>query len=125
MDTMLTRGHRLTICANDDAHFICNDFFGGWMMVKAESNEPEDLLASLRAGHSYATQGPENHAVALDGDSVTVECSPASSIILLGRAAAAEAELGSDLRQARLPLERMKTGGYGRVVVTDAAGKRA
>jgi len=33
--------------------------------------------------------------------------------------------LGSDLRQARLPLERMKTGGYARVVVTDAAGKRA
>jgi hypothetical protein len=30
--------------------------------VKAGSLDPEALLAALRAGHSYATQGPEIHA---------------------------------------------------------------
>ncbi|MGD0107304.1 MAG: hypothetical protein ABSC06_25185 [Rhodopila sp.] len=63
--------------------------------------------------------------MALDGDSVTVECGPASSVMLPGRATAAEVEPGSDLRRARLPLDRMKAGGYGRVVVTDAGAKRA
>jgi hypothetical protein len=45
--------------------------------------------------------------------------------MLPGRATAAEVEPGSDLRRARLPLDRMKAGGYGRVVVTDAGAKRA
>ncbi len=125
MDAMLARGHRLNACATDDAHFRCNDFFGGWMMVKAESLEPEALLAALRAGDAYATQGPEIHAVALDGDTVAVECSPATSVMLLGRASASEVVFGADLRQARLPLGCLKANGYGRVVVTDAAGKRA
>jgi hypothetical protein len=125
MDAMLARGHRLTACATDDAHFKCDDFFGGWMMVKAESLEPEALLAALRAGHAYATQGPEIHEVAVDGDMVTVACSPASSIMLLGRASASAVVFGAGLRQARLPLECVKAAGYGRVVVTDAGGKRA
>ncbi len=125
MDAMLARGHRLTACATDDAHFKCNDFFGAWMMVKADSLEPEALLAALRAGHSYATQGPEIHAIAIDGEDVVVECSPASAVILLGRAAATAVVFGSDLRQARLKLDCLKPGGYGRIVVTDSAGKRA
>jgi hypothetical protein len=125
MDAMLARGHRLTACATDDAHFRCNDFFGGWMMVKAESLEPDILLASLRAGHAYATQGPEIHAVAIDGDAVAVECSPASSVMLLGRASASEVVFGTEVRRARLNIGCLEAGGYGRVVVTDAAGKRA
>ena len=79
----------------------------------------------MRAGHSYATQGPEIHAVVLDGDAVAVECSPARSVTLLGRASASEVVFDTDLRQVRLPLACLKPGGYGRVVVTDAAGKRA
>jgi hypothetical protein len=125
LDAMLARGHRLTACATDDAHFKCNDYFGAWMMVKAGSLDPEALLAALRAGHSYATQGPEIHAIAIDGEDVVVECSPASSVILLGRSTAAAVVFGSELRQARLKLDCLKPGGYGRIVVTDAAGKRA
>nr|WP_294523602.1 hypothetical protein [uncultured Rhodopila sp.] len=52
-----------------------------------------------------------------------VECSPASSVILPGWAAALV--FGAGLRQARLKLDCLKAGGYGRIVVTDAAGKRA
>jgi hypothetical protein len=122
---MLARGHRLNACATDDAHFRCNDFFGGWMMVKADSLEPEALLAALRAGHSYATQGPDIHAIAVDGDAVAVECSPANSVMLLGRGSASEVVFGAGLRQARLKMDCLMPGGYGRVVVTDAAGKRA
>nr|WP_294504688.1 CehA/McbA family metallohydrolase [uncultured Rhodopila sp.] len=125
LDALLARGHRLTACATDDAHFKCNDFFGGWMMVKADSLESEALLAALRDGRSYATQGPEIHAIAVDGEDVVVECSPASSVILLGRGTAAAVVFGPDLRQARLKLDCLKPGGYGRIVVTDAAGKRA
>jgi hypothetical protein len=125
LDAMLARGHRLTACATDDAHFKCADFFGGWMMVKAESRDPEALLASLRAGHSYATQGPEIHAIDIDGDGVDVECGPASSVMLLGRASASEVVFGTEMRRARLPFGRIKQGEHARVVVIDAAGRRA
>ncbi len=125
LDALLARGHRLSACATDDAHFKCTDYFGGWMMVKAESLEPETLVAALKAGHSYATQGPKIHAIDVTGDTVSVECSPASSVILLGRATASAVELGTGLRQVSLPLAAIKPGGYGRVVVTDAQGKRA
>ena len=93
--------------------------------VPADSLDPEALLAALRAGHSYASQGPEIHAIAIDGEDVVVECSPASSVILLGRATATAVVFGSELRQARLKLDCLKPGGYGRIVVTDAAGRRA
>ena len=125
MDAMLARGHRLNICANDDAHFKCNDFFGAWTMVKSDSLEPESLLAALRNGQSYASQGPEIHAIAIDGQSISVECSPAVSVILLGRGSASDVVFGTGLRHAQLSLDCIKPGGYGRVVVTDAHGKRA
>jgi hypothetical protein len=125
LDALLARGHRLNACATDDAHFACNDFFGAWMMVKAESLDPDALLAALKVGHAYATQGPEIHAVEVGRDAVTVACGPASSVMLLGRASAAAVVLGTGLREARLPLDRIAPGGFGRIVVTDAAGKRA
>jgi hypothetical protein len=125
LDALLARGHRLNACATDDAHFACDDFFGGWMMVKSESLDPDALLAALKAGHSYATQGPEIHAIEVGPDAVTVACSPAASVMLLGRASAAAVVLGTGLREARLKLDRITPGGFGRVVVTDAAGKRA
>ncbi|HEY0184428.1 MAG TPA: hypothetical protein VGC09_16585, partial [Rhodopila sp.] len=62
---------------------------------------------------------------AIDGDAITVECSPASSVMLLGRGSASDVVFGTNLRQARLPIGCIRPGSYGRIVVTDAAGKRA
>jgi hypothetical protein len=125
MDALLARGRRLAACANDDAHFSCNDYFGGWMMVKAESLDPECLLAALKAGHAYPTQGPEIHAIEVGASDVRVECSPAASVMLLGRGSASTVAFGPELREARLPLDPIRKGGYGRIVVADATGKRA
>ena len=49
-DQLLAQGRRLGLIAVDDAHFACGDAFGGWLMVRAEANEPEPLLAALKAG---------------------------------------------------------------------------
>jgi hypothetical protein len=35
------------------------DHFGGWVMVKAPENEPEALLAALKRGDFYSSQGPD------------------------------------------------------------------
>lgn len=125
LDALLARGHRLTACATDDAHFKCEDYFGGWVMVKSESLAPEALVAALRAGHNYSTQGPEIHAIDVTDDAVMVACSPASTVMLLGRGTAGQGVFGTDMRGASLPLDIIRKAGYGRVVVVDANGKRA
>jgi hypothetical protein len=125
LDALLARGRRLLACAVDDAHFKFADAFGGWVMVKSESLTPEALVASLKSGRYYSSQGPEIHALEIGRDDVMVECSPASTIILLGRGSAGEAAFGDGLRGARLPLDSMRAGGYVRVVVVNSEGRRA
>ncbi len=125
LDALLARGRRLLACATDDAHFRVPDWFGGWVMVKAATLAPEALLEALKAGRYYSSQGPEIHAIEVGRDDVMVECSPASTIILLGRGAAAATVSGDRMGSARLSLEALRSGGHVRVVVVDSEGKRA
>ncbi len=62
-DLLLSEGRRLTLCATDDAHFAGPDYFGGWVMVKAQANDPQLLLEGLKAGNFYSSQGPEFHDI--------------------------------------------------------------
>ena len=125
LDTLLSRGRRIWGCATDDAHFKRNDWFGGWVMVKSDTLEPEALVEALKAGRFYSSQGPEIHALQVSSTEVIVECSPASSIIALGRGSAGAFSTGPGQRSARLPLDKFRKGGWLRVVVVDEAGRRA
>lgn len=53
--------------AADDAHFQPQDPSGraAWVQVRAESLDPAALLTALKAGHYYASTGPEIHAIRL------------------------------------------------------------
>jgi hypothetical protein len=124
-DRLLTDGRRVSLIAVDDAHFACEDWFGGWVMVKASANEPEALLAALKAGHFYASQGPRIEGILWGEDSVEVHCSPASSIMVLGRGSSAAQSVAPLQTRTVLPLEKLRDGGFARIVVADAAGKRA
>lgn len=124
-DLLLNAGRRVTTIATDDSHFWIDDAFGGWVMVKAEQSTPEALLAALKSGHFYASQGPELHRVAIEGDSVHVTCSPVDKIILQGAGAASTAQLGAGLTEGVIPLNQMARSPWLRVVVIDAQGRRA
>jgi hypothetical protein len=125
LDSLLSKGRRIWGCATDDAHFKRNDWFGGWVMVKSETLEPEALVDALKAGRFYSSQGPEIHALQVSSTEVIVECSPASSIIALGRGSAGAFSTAPGQRSARLPLDKFRKGGWLRVVVVDEAGRRA
>ncbi len=121
LDLLLNEGHHLTGYAADDAHFRLNDGFGGWMMVKAEANEPDALLSAMKAGDYYSSQGPLIHAFTIEGGEAHVECSPAVNVAVVGRGSRAENVNGRRMTRASLPLERF-AGDWFRLVVTDAAG---
>lgn len=124
-DRLSVRGRRLSAIAVDDAHFSTRpDGFGGWVHVKASSLEPDALLAALKAGHFYASQGPELHDVRIEGDEIHVSCSPAAVIFASGKGSASRSLRGRDLTEATFPLEPFADS-YVRITVVDEAGKRA
>ncbi len=125
LDRLLEEGRRLTLCATDDAHFTEPDHFGGWTMVKAEDNTPDALLEALKAGHMYASTGPEIKDIVWSKKSVTVECSAATSIIVQGAGSAAVAKHGSSMTRVDIPLGRVTSSPWRRVTIIDAAGRRA
>ncbi|MEO0342318.1 MAG: CehA/McbA family metallohydrolase [Pseudomonadota bacterium] len=126
LDQMLSAGRKLNLIATDDAHFSEPDHFGGWVMVKAEANEPELLLAALKAGHFYASTGPELHNIEWHKDHVMVECSPVTAVILQGRGSATKNLNGSSITRATIELDyRFEGTDWLRLTVMDRAGKRA
>ncbi len=124
-DLLLTEGRRVTFIATDDAHFTEPDHFGGWVMVKAAENEPEQLLAALKAGHFYATQGPAIHNIELRETELVVECSAASAVIVQARGSAAKAIHGHSMTRATLSFDPPAGLEWCRVTVVDRAGRRA
>jgi hypothetical protein len=125
LDQLNTAGRRIGLCAVDDAHFHCRDYFGGFVMVKASDNEPEALLSGLKRGAYYSSQGPVIESVVYGEDSVEIVCSPASAVMVLGRGSRASQHVASDITRVTLPLDAVKAGGFARVVVTDDHGRRA
>jgi hypothetical protein len=125
-DQLLEAGRKLTLIATDDAHFHEPDHFGGWVMVKAVENTPEALLAALKAGDFYSSQGPMLHDVRVFDDRVEVACSAVVSVIVQGHGMAAKAVQGASMTRATVPLKGRFAGSpYLRVTLIDAGGKRA
>lgn len=129
LDALLSEGKMLTAVATDDAHFLDEvndntDAFGGWVMVKAAANEPDALLAALKAGDFYASQGPEFRGISVEGDHLVVRTSPVDRVLVLGPAARSRHVSGRAMTECRLPLNGFRDS-WIRVVATDAAGRRA
>jgi predicted metal-dependent phosphoesterase TrpH len=132
LDQLLNEGARLTAFATDDAHFKTPDHFGGWVQVKAESLDPDALLASLKAGQYYSSQGPEIHDITIDGHTINIACSPVDNISVicgisrsLVRNAKAITSAEFDLRKLDEGWLLNKKSAWFRVVVIDHGGKRA
>ncbi len=124
LDSMLSAGRPMNAIATDDSHGWMPDAFGGWVMVKAAANEPGALLDALKAGAFYASRGPEIHDIQVRDDALEIRCSPAIGIMAVGKVRDSETIHGETLTAARLSLRKFK-GSWCRVVVIDAAGRRA
>ena len=124
IDALLNEGRNVMAIATDDAHFRIPDGGGGWVMVKAEENEPSALLTALKAGDFYSSQGPLIHNAEISGGVLSVECSSAASVTVVGRGSRAVSRHGRSLTRAEIPLDRFRDDWF-RFVVIDAAGRCA
>jgi hypothetical protein len=126
LDALLNDGHRFLAYACDDAHFKAPDWFGAWMMVKAEENSPENLLGAMKRGDFYSSRGPMIEHIEIDRGIVHITSSAIRAAALLGRGSRAECVehgTGGD-KQTTLPLSRF-AGDWCRLVVIDEAGRQA
>ena len=127
-DLLLGEGQRLHAIATDDTHGkpARPDLFGGWVMVKSESLDPDALLSAIKSGHFYSSQGPQFHDIAVspDRDKVQIACSPVTSVQVCGRAQRTRDLHGLEITRAEIPLDRVQ-GGHFRVTIIDRLGRRA
>ncbi len=131
-DQLLNEGNRLNAIATDDAHFKSPDHFGGWVNVKAESLEPKALLAALKAGQYYSSQGPEFNSIALNGKHISITCSPVDVITVVCGTSRTCVRHGKAITSAEFDLSHLDKGWllekpspWFRVTVIDHAGKKA
>ena len=126
LELLLNEGRKLNLIATDDAHFTEPDHFGGWVMVKALQNTPDELLAALKAGDFYSSQGPEIHKLKWNANrTVSFECSAAESIIIQGYGSACVTHHQPSITGATIELDKLRGSPWARFTVVDAAGNCA
>lgn len=125
LDGLSDKGHQKLTYACDDAHFKAPDFGGGWIELTAEENSPEAIVAGLKAGAFFSTQGPRIHSISIEGDSLHVECSPAAGVVVAGRGHQHSYKFGQGLSYAEIPLQGLRGSPWFRVIVLGEDGKRA
>lgn len=104
-DELLSKGHRLSAFATDDAHYhevrgSINDSLGGWVQVKAESLDPDALVAALKAGNYYSSTGPEIEHISWDGEELKITSTPVERYLVTASGARAEVIIGPNLTDA-------------------------
>ena len=127
-DELLAAGQKVAAVAVDDMHRKCT-LFGSRTVICAKERTLPSVMEALKKGEFYATQGPEFHALTIDGSKIRAEFSEAvrcslvlkqsgKCLIIPGQDApgtSAEYDL-----TAHLP-----AGGYARWSISDAQGRRA
>ena len=116
-DDLLRRGHRLLGVAVDDSHRPGFDSMRGWVAVRAPELTAPAITAALRAGHFYASNGPQLHDVQWEpadanggGGTVRVQCSPVRTVGLIADASnGARVSAGTLERAANA--RRLRPGG--------------
>ena len=83
-DLALDAGLELAPFGTDDSHYPAFDVGDAWTMVRAADRTREAVVTALRAGQTYATNGPAILDVERDGDVVEARVSPAHDVWLHG-----------------------------------------
>lgn len=125
LDGLADKGRRLLTYACDDAHFRTPDFGGGWVMLKAADRSSKAIVAALKAGQFYSTQGPTLQNVEVKGNKLLVECSPAAGILIVGKGYQHSYHFDAGVSRAELSMEGLEGSPWFRVIVLGQDGKRA
>lgn len=122
LDMLACLGVRWPLLATDDVHYYGEDGPCAYVMVESDAPTASELIAAVRQGRFYATQGPEVHLYR-DGDSLAVRSSPVKEIVFLSNLAwSRRAFTGAGITEARYTPAANEP--FVRVEVIDAEGRK-
>ena len=126
-DILLSKGHRVSFIATDDAHFRTGnlDAFGGWVMVKSKENTPEAIIAALKNGANYSSTGPDFYDLTVEDHQIKIKSSPVSAMIVQGSGCRTLSELGEGLTDVTMPFRWPDDAKWLRITIIDENGKKA
>ena len=81
LDAAAAHGALLNFVASDDSHWYNGEAGRSFTMVQADELSQESLFEAIDAGRFYCSQGPEIRQLTVDGNHITVECSPCERAI--------------------------------------------
>jgi hypothetical protein len=133
-DYLLSQGEDTLGFAVDDTHGSqrLHDWGGGWIVINAPRLDKPSVMAALRRGNFYASNGPSIRGFKIKRDSVEVETSPVVSARLIGFngfAVTRWADDGKRRRKWELPMpaaaDIARKWRFVRLEVEDERGKMA
>ncbi|MCE2516493.1 MAG: phosphotransferase [Alphaproteobacteria bacterium] len=123
-DLLLNNDKRISFTATDDSHFTGGDWSGGWVYVAADNLNAEEIVSALKAGRHYSSSGATFNYIALEGDTLIIDCNPVASITISGQGHLALHQQGRNLTYAEFDLSGFKSN-YFRVTIRDHCGGMA
>lgn len=123
-DHLLNEGKRISFTATDDSHFVGVDWAGGWVNVAADHLSADAIVTALKEGRHYSSTGAVFNFIALEDDTLIVDCSPVSSIMISGYGHLAIYKHGHSITYAEFDLSKFKSN-YFRISIRDQAGQMA
>jgi len=119
------KGGNLFCVAVDDCH-VEADFFGGVTYVNSAGLGYADVMAALRAGDFYCGKGDGARIleISLDGDELTVKCSPCRRVAVYTAGRKCYVKEGDGLTEVKFRTAGAADG-YFRVVCLDELGNEA
>ena len=125
VDILANSGITYKLVATDDAHYYRgDDETKSYIMVNAENDSTEEILAAIKNGRFYSSQGPELYVTKQEGK-IIVNCSECVKIIFLSNAVWAPDKIlrGENLTYAQYPVKDFEQ--WIRVEVMDEEGNYA
>jgi len=125
VDALANKGIVFPLIAADDVHFYNGeDETKSFVMVKAESDSPSDIIKALRQGDFYATQSPELH-LKREGNMMIADCSEVVEINFISNSSYAPDRIitGEALTHAEYPIKPWER--WIRLEVKDKDGRYA
>lgn len=127
LDIAANHGRLFTFFTGDDTHYYEGEPGSGRNMVQADECTSESIIAAMKAGRMYCTQGPEIIKAEYDPEKrvYSVDCTPASHVVFFSNAPWTPNRCinGDGLTHAEYELRPNEQ--WIRCEVVDANGKRA
>lgn len=125
-DKLLQSGHRLNFTATDDSHFreSTDDYAGGWVNVAAESLDSAAIITALKQGHHYSSTGANFNIIALEKNTLMIDCTPVRSITVSGQGHRAKHHQGHNVTYAEFDLSNFESNFF-RITLNDGKGGQA